>query len=398
MIAQKTLTRSSLWILLLAHGVFGSTAASEVDTQGCEGATAMMVTSAVVDAMLLQLDTSAAPRQEAPRAPGPRAEADAAPRPAPTGRGRRAAAAPDEWIGLWQNSNFYGGVEIEITPTTWRPINPAGPVWSTSTYTLLQVDGTSWSLRETVAGGTSYDHIIQTVSENVIRVSYPSGALSWDLSRVGTLAPTPAPTPPPTPAPTPAPTPSPTPAPTPAPAGASASATGDPHLQNIHGERFDLMRPGKAVLIQIPRGKPAEAAMLTVVADARQMGALCGDLYFLTLNITGAWANKARAGGFIFTAEGVRDESLSWTKIGPVELKVVHGRTNQGIKYLNLYVKHLGHVDAVVGGLLGEDDHTDAAQPAENCRKVVSLAKGTTWNTDSTASATAVSEAIASLP
>ncbi|CAK0880679.1 unnamed protein product [Prorocentrum cordatum] len=36
----------------------------------------------------------------------------------------------------------------------------------------------------------------------------------------------------------------------------AASATGDPHLQNIHGERFDLMRPGNAVLIQIPRGEP----------------------------------------------------------------------------------------------------------------------------------------------
>ncbi|CAK0880678.1 unnamed protein product [Prorocentrum cordatum] len=54
---------------------------------------------------------------------------------------------------------------------------------------------------------------------------------------------------------TPSPTSSPTPSPTPTPAPA-ASATGDPHLQNIHGERFDLMRPGNAVLIQIPRGEP----------------------------------------------------------------------------------------------------------------------------------------------
>ena len=32
-------------------------------------------------------------------------------------------------------------------------------------------------------------------------------------------------------------------------AGAGASAVGDPHLQNIHGERFDLMKAGKHVLI-----------------------------------------------------------------------------------------------------------------------------------------------------
>ncbi|CAK0878086.1 unnamed protein product, partial [Prorocentrum cordatum] len=72
--------------------------------------------------------------------------------------------------------------------------------------------------------------------------------------------------------PTLAPTPTPTLAPTP------ASATGDPHLQSIYGERFDLRRPGKAVLIQIPRGKAGDDALLTVMADARQSGAHCGEL------------------------------------------------------------------------------------------------------------------------
>merc|ERR1719311_1704778 len=91
----------------------------------------------------------------------------------------------------------------------------------------------------------------------------------------------------PTPAPTPAPTPSPTPDPTPAPA--PASATGDPHLQNIYGERFDLMRPGKHVLINIPRGASVENALLQVEADAENMGGRCADMYFQELNITGVW-------------------------------------------------------------------------------------------------------------
>ncbi|CAK0880682.1 unnamed protein product [Prorocentrum cordatum] len=85
---------------------------------------------------------------------------------------------------------------------------------------------------------------------------------------------------------TPSPTSSPTPSPTPTPAPA-ASATGDPHLQNIHGERFDLMRPGNAVLIQIPRGQPFEKSWLTVEADARRLGSQCADMYFQSLNITG---------------------------------------------------------------------------------------------------------------
>ncbi|CAK0888648.1 unnamed protein product [Prorocentrum cordatum] len=40
-----------------------------------------------------------------------------------------------------------------------------------------------------------------------------------------------------------------------------AAAVGDPHLRNVHGERFDLMKPGKHVLINIPRGAGAERAL-----------------------------------------------------------------------------------------------------------------------------------------
>eukprot|EP00959_Pyramimonas_sp_CCMP1952_P079024 1652031-Pyramimonas_sp.AAC.1 len=60
-------------------------------------------------------------------------------------------------------------------------------------------------------------------------------------------------------------------------AGAGVAATGDPHLQNIHGERFDLMKPGVHVLINIPRGTSVEDALLRVQADARRVGERCAD-------------------------------------------------------------------------------------------------------------------------
>ena len=65
--------------------------------------------------------------------------------------------------------------------------------------------------------------------------------------------------------------------------GAASSAVGDPHLQNVHGERFDLMKPGKHLLIQIPR-KSSENTLLRVEAEARQLGGLCADMYFQDLN------------------------------------------------------------------------------------------------------------------
>mmetsp|Transcript_75233 Transcript_75233/g.196137 ORF Transcript_75233/g.196137 Transcript_75233/m.196137 type:complete len:205 (+) Transcript_75233:436-1050(+) len=122
---------------------------------------------------------------------------------------------------------------------------------------------------------------------------------------------------------------------------AAASATGDPHLQNIYGERFNLMKPGKVVLVQIPRGKPGNRALLTVEADARQLGGSCADMYFQTVNVTGEWAEELRASGFIFTTQGARDDEAVrrpiWMNMGPLKLKVVAGRTREGIRHLNFY-------------------------------------------------------------
>ncbi|CAK0843684.1 unnamed protein product [Prorocentrum cordatum] len=190
-----------------------------------------------------------------------------------------------------------------------------------------------------------------------------------------TLAPTPSPTAFPTPYPTDFPTAFPTPSPTPSPtqATSSSSAIGDPHLQNMFGQRFDLVRPGTAVLVSVPRGTPVDDALLVVKADARRLGAHCSDMYFQEINATGTWANKARPGGFHFDARDARDETPKWLKLGLVELKVGSGHTDKGQPYLNVYIKNLQHTGYRVGGLLGEDDHTEAAAPEEGCQKMLSL-------------------------
>jgi len=172
---------------------------------------------------------------------------------------------------------------------------------------------------------------------------------------------------------TPSPVPYPSSTPIAARATGAAAATGDPHLQNMYGQRFDLMRPGKHVLIHIPRGQSVDNSLLRVEADARQMGGHCADTYFQELNITGAWVEAKRTGGFRFRAESVPQEKAAWEHFGKVELKVIHGLTQQGIRYLNFYVKNLGGAGFAVGGLLGEDDHTEAAIPSEACSRRLSL-------------------------
>ncbi|CAK0802474.1 unnamed protein product [Prorocentrum cordatum] len=172
--------------------------------------------------------------------------------------------------------------------------------------------------------------------------------------------------------PTSSPTPSPTPAPTVAPTN-SASATGDPHLTNVHGQKFDLMKPGKHVLINIPRGEPAENAFLRVQALAQRLGDKCGEMYFQEVNVTGSWAEATQAGGYHYSISQSAAKTPEWVAFGEVELKVVQGRTHAGMKYFNVYVKRLGRAGFVVGGLLGEDDHTDATQAPASCHRQVTL-------------------------
>lgn len=144
------------------------------------------------------------------------------------------------------------------------------------------------------------------------------------------------------------------------------SATGDPHLQNVYGEKFDLMKPGEHILIQIPR-KRSEKTLLRVDAEAQRLGGQCADIYFQGLNITGAWADAKQVGGFHYNAKDFTDKPSHWGHFGNVQLKVAHGRTQEGTQYLNLYIKDLAHAGYTVGGLLGDDDHTEAATAPEGC-------------------------------
>jgi hypothetical protein len=134
------------------------------------------------------------------------------------------------------------------------------------------------------------------------------------------------------------------------------------------------MRPGKHILIHIPREQPVDNAVLRVEANAVQLGVQCTDMYFQELNITGAWVEAKQTGGFHFHARDGGNEGPKWNHFGKIDIKVAHGRTMDGTRYLNFYVKHLARAGFAVGGLLGEDDHTEAATPSGACvRRSLSL-------------------------
>jgi len=99
-------------------------------------------------------------------------------------------------------------------------------------------------------------------------------------------------------------------------------------------------------------------------------------MYFQEVNVTGSWAEAKKAGGYHYSVKHDDVETPEWVAFGKVGLKVVHGRTDGGLSYLNVYVKHLGRAGYAVGGLLGEDDHEDVTTPPESCGKELSLVEG----------------------
>jgi hypothetical protein len=205
----------------------------------------------------------------------------------------------------------------------------------------------------------------------------PSTPASVNLVAEAPPPSTPSPTASLTPSPTAAttvPTPPPTTVPTPPPTdGVSApvSGVGDPHLTNMYGQRFDLYRPGVHVLLQIPRWAGLEHTLLRLEADARRMGT-CSELYFQALVIFGKWTNRSDRLEF-FAKSDHKPNSMKWTQFGKVGLKVVSGRTREGLDYLNVFARHIGNIGYSVGGLLGEDDHKDVSIPPKACAKQVSL-------------------------
>jgi len=161
------------------------------------------------------------------------------------------------------------------------------------------------------------------------------------------------------------------------------------------------MKPGRHVLIHIPRGESANHTLLRVEAEVRSLGEQCSDMYFQMLNVTGAWAEAKQKGGYHYESHSVgisfgklEMKTPEWISFGKLEMKIVHGRTERGTPYLNFYVRHLERAGFAVGGLLGEDDHSDVEAPLEACAQRISLLAR---SADANSHGSALSVAVASL-
>jgi len=90
------------------------------------------------------------------------------------------------------------------------------------------------------------------------------------------------------------------------------------------------------------------------------------------LGIFGVWTNRSDKLEF-FAKSDNKPNSMKWTQFGKVGLKVVNGRTREGLDYLNVFARNIGKAGYPVGGLLGEDEHGDVSVPPTGCTRQLSL-------------------------
>lgn len=201
----------------------------------------------------------------------------------------------------------------------------------------------------------------------------------------------------------------------------AVSAAPDPHMTNLAGDRFDVLRPGTYTLIELPRGAPPGSHRLFVSARIDQMLDQCqkNGLYVQDLNVSGSLLRDV-LGPFAFNVVPrqaalqnvlhVRTERMGATdsktfaqakvngmwkftqpnpnrqnlklKLGAVGIHIAARRqelTSRGldIHFIDLKVTGLKRFKDV-GGMLGHDDHSWAATSPTECGTAALLRSNST--------------------
>ena len=148
-------------------------------------------------------------------------------------------------------------------------------------------------------------------------------------------------------------------------------------MTNLHGQHFDVLQPGRHVLMHVPMWATESQTLLKVVANATRIGGACADIYFTKMTLEGGWVRMShgqRGQGVLAFTTAVAPKP-SWMRFGPARIKIVRGMTSTGAVYLNIMAREIKAVTRKykIGGLLGEGDHTFAATPTKSCKMLVSL-------------------------
>jgi len=184
-------------------------------------------------------------------------------------------------------------------------------------------------------------------------------------------------------------------------AKAPPSASGDPHLVNIRGERFDIYKVGQVEFLRVPYQSKKELANFTALATIQDVSgstSRCEESRYITsIMFGGAWLGERALevsmdqghmnvlhggvpvkpslqplsiGGMVHAQ--MLDETLLHLQIGAA--KIVISRDIQPVHFfLNVQATALGKLGYRIGGLLGEDNNADVSTPPAECRNLFLL-------------------------
>lgn len=206
-----------------------------------------------------------------------------------------------------------------------------------------------------------------------------------------------------------------------------AGANGDPHVTNIDGQKFDILRTGTHTLVHMPRDASTNKTMLFITALVRRflpnntsVANRCWDTWITNIFVRGSWLENVPSMEF-FTAPGpfnspatikmkvgngsatspdeARKSIPSYTMevitpertpvapkrrhqktitktvllhLGPVLVNITWAQTLAKMGYTNhldIETKHLKYAMVDVGGILGKGDHSWASTKPEECMK-----------------------------
>jgi hypothetical protein len=176
-------------------------------------------------------------------------------------------------------------------------------------------------------------------------------------------------------------------------------ATGDPHMTNILGQRFNVFKVGRLEFLRVPfQSRPVEANLTILATVDDIVGTLdeCKQARYITsLVFGGAWVSDNRllvsmssSGQMRVSLGGQRlepsDRPLSLGQVlhlhmpseDKVELRAgetafaVTPSGNHGGQhfFLNFNASSLKSLNCKIGGLLGEDDHSTVGTPPAECQ------------------------------
>jgi len=170
--------------------------------------------------------------------------------------------------------------------------------------------------------------------------------------------------------------------------GDDVKAHGDPHVQNLLGEKFDILALGEMNLLNVEN---KGTSFLKVNGTIARVGGQCEQTFISELKFSGSWVQKS-----VRVKAGLKGleicESLTCIDAsfypGSEQIKVISGKLSMqvdevpisveqashwGWNYLNMGIKNLHSLKARnfdILGLLGTDSHENASRPPLGCSNV----------------------------